>query len=232
MLRINVNSNEIQLYILKSIRYIMIPVLIYKIYNVFSCNNFDSIQYSWLGIFLRLFKLILLCTSLYLWMMSWKIGTKNMKLCFFLNILLNLLPIVKQSDFFLTESSKEQYETPALCYNLHHFNAHVNFIIIVFYLIAMQKLKISRRRHVSILIFSLNIVTYIFNRRMSFKIKSSIQEASGMVGTFVLSFGFILAIVLSVSTADIEEKIFMVIQNNCSKFKRICSFTQEAILIV
>lgn len=80
-------------------------------------------------------------------------------------ILLDLLPIVKHSDFFLQESYKEQYETPAYCYNSHHFNAHVSFIIIVFYLIAMQKLKIVRRRLVSILIFSLNIVAYTFNRR-------------------------------------------------------------------
>ena len=54
----------------------------------------------------------------------------------------------------------------------------------------------------------------------------------GKSGTFTMSYGFILAVVMSVSYYYIEARIFNVIHNNCSRYKRICSVTSEAFLII
>lgn len=48
----------------------------------------------------------------------------------------------------------------------------------------------------------------------------------------VVSAAFVLTTVMSKSMGNIEERLFMVIHNDCSKFKKICNQTSEAILIV
>ena len=109
-----------------------------------------------------------------------------------------------------------------------HFSSHINFVIIVFYLIVIQKLKMKQRRIVSIAILLLALGAYSINRAQTSKLVS----ADARVGIVVVSVAFIFTTITSKSMGNIEEKLFMVIYNDCSKFKKICNCTSEAVLIL
>ena len=97
-------------------------------------------------------------------------------------------------------------------------------------MIAIQKLKIERKRLKTGAIITWGILVYVVNRTNSMKLKP--LGPLNHVGSLTLLFAVTLASVCWYSMTNIDEKIFMVIHNNCSKYKRICSFTSEAFLII
>ena len=108
VLELATDLKQIQNYILKSIRAVLLPVYIIKFASLFICmGNVKFKDYIFLGKLIMIIKIILFIVSFNTWLVSLKIGTKYIKHCFFTIITIELLPIVKFNPFFIQDDRKE-----------------------------------------------------------------------------------------------------------------------------
>lgn len=78
-------------------------------------------------------------------------------------ILVQLIPIIKNSPAFITDFEKNG-PIEDMCVSEYHFFSHMNFVIIVFYLIAIQKLKVPQKTIICLTILVISLLVYSINR--------------------------------------------------------------------
>ena len=78
-------------------------------------------------------------------------------------IINDLLPSVQSNPFFAREEMIIDMQDQLLVRKFN-FQAHANFIVIVFFMLSIQKLKLKNKNIITVIILVFNVITYSFNK--------------------------------------------------------------------
>lgn len=78
-------------------------------------------------------------------------------------IINDLLPIVQNNPFFAKEEVIIDMQDQLLVRKFN-FQSHANFIVIVFFMLSIQKLKLKNKNIITVIILVFNVITYSFNK--------------------------------------------------------------------
>ena len=142
---------------------LLTPVFICKLILIITCpaGNVDLINKF--GTLIVLMKTLLFFGSLLVYFISLKLGTKYITYCLFAMIINDLLPIVQSNPFFAKEEMIIDMQDHILVRKFN-FQAHANFIVIVFFMLSIQKLKLKNKNIITVIILVFNVITYSFNK--------------------------------------------------------------------